>query len=758
MIALRKVLYYVALISGASVCGLLLGLWFVYGNNFLAKIYQDPRWEETLAANVIDKFATSSTDGFYKPLRTQQIVIPQEGKMVHADLAGMKIFLYENGEQVNEFPIVSKGKPGSFWETPTGEYRVLSRETTHFSSIGSVWMPYSIGFFGNFFIHGWPTYPSGEPVPEGFSGGCIRMNTDDAEKIYTFVAHQTPVIVTDVSGLTLVDRGYVDLRHQKPPQVSAQAFLIADLDNQHVFLERDRETPRSIASVTKLMTGVISLEAINQEKEITITDADVAIYGNGELKAGETYLAKDLLSPLMLPSSNDAAYAIARTLGIGHFVNLMNKKAEALHLAGTHFSDPSGLERENMSTPEDLLYLLRYVRDVRTPLLNLTRKPEVTFETELEKHTWKNVTWRKDDPRFIGGKIGYTDASGQTLVGLFRLQMSEFETRDIGVVVLGSQGAQQDVETLVSWVKANFIYGNTLAEEEKNTKENKDGKVSLLFVGDIMMDRGIRKIVEREAPGNYLYMYEYVKDALASRDITFGNLEGPISDRGTKAGSIYSFRMDPKATDALSSVGFDIVSVSNNHMGDYGREAFDDTLSYLKKFSVAYTGGGVNIQKAREPTLIERNGIKIGFLGFSDVGPSWMAASQSLSGIALADREIVSSTVLQAKSKADILVVSFHFGEEYQTRSSARQQELARTAIDAGAKIVAGHHPHVAQEIEKYKDGVIAYSFGNFIFDQAFSEDTKKALAMEVIVDAKNIISYKEIPVIFKENYRPTFQ
>ncbi|MEK7649560.1 MAG: CapA family protein [Patescibacteria group bacterium] len=748
-------------IAGAVLGGIVLGIvGFIAADRFEGSLFARELARNAFV-NTLDPLRTETGEEFfYQPLSTRRPRIPQTGRAVHADLASMTLALYENGLKITEVPIISKGKPGSFWETPTGEYRALTKEENHFSSIGQVWMPYSISFFGNFFVHGWPTYPSGDPVPEGFSGGCIRLKTEDAKTVYEFVSHQTPIIVTEDAPSTVGERGYIALRNTRPPALSADAYLVADIDSNYVFLEKNRSEQRPIASITKLMTAIISLEAINQEREIAIDKNDLDIHGDsGSLGEGETFTAKQLLAPLLLSSSNDAAYALANITGRGRFVELMNKKAEALQLESTRFSDPSGLEMTNVSTPEELAYLIKYIRNERAPLLTLSRQRTAKLETNQKEHIWYNFNWHSVDEEFLGGKIGYTSAAGKTMVALFRLPVSEFATRDIVVVVLGSNDQESDVRKLVAWVKANFVYGS-LSDEKPATAApvvsdlQRDEPIKLLFTGDIMMDRGIRNTVDRNR-GDYLFPFEHVVEKLRGADLTFGNLEGPISDVGKKQGSIYSFRMDPAVTKALYDVGFDAVSLANNHMGDYGREAFEDTMRRLRRAGIEYTGAGWNAKEASEVTVLERGGARLGFLGFSDVGPKWIEVGDTLSGIAIADAEDVKAAVRQARDKVDILIVSFHFGEEYETRSRRNQQELARAAIDAGASIVIGHHPHVAQEIEQYRNGVIAYSLGNFIFDQAFSPDTKEALMFEVTIKNKRIDDFEAIPIHFNTDFQP---
>ena len=698
---------------------------------------------------------------FYKPLLHSEVTIPETGKAVLVDLGTMTLTLYQDSSIKEEYPIKSKGRPGSLWETPTGEYRVLTKEKNHFSSIGEVWMPYSIGFFGNFFIHGWPTYDSGNPVAEGFSGGCIRVETDYAELVYSFVDNATPIIVTDSSARRVGELGYLEIQKKDPPRISAESFLVADLDSGYVFVEKNRDEKRTIASITKLMSAVVSLEAVNQEKRIEINKSDLDIYGDsGSLEEGEVFTARNLLAPLLLSSSNDAAFALSRILGTNYFVRLMNEKASAIGLVNTHFSDPAGLGVENKSTTDDLLQLLRYIRDVHEPLLSISSRDQIKLPTNKSTHTWFNFNWESDDVTFVGGKVGYTDAAGKTMVSLFRLPMAEFTDRDIGIVVLGSDDNVSDIQKLRDWTVSNFVYGSTIEEVTSArvlpdiVEDERD--IELLFVGDIMMDRGVESMVHAYGEGDYDYPLEHVSGMLRGADITFGNLEGPISDKGEQKGSIYSFRMNPAVVKTLYDSGFDVLSLANNHMGDYGHEALEDTFRRLTRAGISYSGAGWNKKEAETPVIIERGGKRVGYLAFSDVGPNWIRAGEASSGIAIATKELITRVIRQAEGSVDILVVSFHFGEEYETNSNTKQQFLAHAAIDAGANIVVGHHPHVSQEIETYKGGVIAYSLGNFIFDQAFSKDTSEGLVLQVIIGEGGKVKDVEPTYIdFNQRFQP---
>lgn len=213
--------------------------------------------------------------------------------------------------------------------------------------------------------------------------------------------------------------------------------------------------------------------------------------------------------------------------------------------------------------------------------------------------------------------------------------------------------------------------------------------------------------------------------------------------------------MSPEVVGAIRSAGFDVLSVANNHAGDWGRVALSDTLSLLRQHGIEAAGGGMNRAEAEAVRTIERRGVKIGFLAFSDVGPAYLAAGTTTAGILLVRDSIFKSIVRRAAGECDILVVSFHFGEEYQSRSNRRQQILARAAVEEGADIVVGHHPHVIQEIERYRRGLIVYSLGNFIFDQNFSEATMRGLLLTVKAGKKGVRHYDTTVVEIDSKFVP---
>ncbi len=292
-----------------------------------------------------------------------------------------------------------------------------------------------------------------------------------------------------------------------------------------------------------------------------------------------------------------------------------------------------------------------------------------------------------------------------------------------------------------------------MAYQQSVAKKLKDQKYSMLFVGDIMLSRSVAKKIYES--GNPLFPFLESADFLRSADITFGNLEGPISERGTNQGSVYSFRDDPKTVDALTYAGFDVMSLANNHILDWGNVALQDTLELLHDRGIQTIGAGRNDAEANAAAIVKLGNAKIAFLGYTKTYPKTLKATPRSGGISDFDEGRIKKVIEEAKRLADIVVVSFHWGVEYRKRSTLEQQNLAHSMIDWGADIIVGHHPHVVEEVERYKNGWIAYSLGNFVFDQDFSRETMESIALKATIKNKKIVDIVSIPININSDFQP---
>lgn len=294
---------------------------------------------------------------------------------------------------------------------------------------------------------------------------------------------------------------------------------------------------------------------------------------------------------------------------------------------------------------------------------------------------------------------------------------------------------------------------NSIPAEEEFPVDSEETRV--VFVGDIMLDRGVALQIRRNGE-DFRFPFLRIADWLNEAEIVFGNLEGPVSDRGRDAGGLYSFRFNPGVIEGLAFAGFDVLSIANNHIWDWGRDALTDTVSFLDEKGIKTVGAGKDSEEANRPAVLETNGTRIGFLAYTNLYPDGLVARGNYPGVSDLGKAVAAVEAL--KKETDIVVVSIHWGEEYQSRSNRTQQELGRSIIETGADLVIGHHPHVVQEVERYKDGWIVYSLGNFIFDQGFSEETMRGLAAEAVIKDRRIVGLNLYRVKLNEHFQPALE
>jgi poly-gamma-glutamate synthesis protein (capsule biosynthesis protein) len=275
--------------------------------------------------------------------------------------------------------------------------------------------------------------------------------------------------------------------------------------------------------------------------------------------------------------------------------------------------------------------------------------------------------------------------------------------------------------------------------------------ITLLFVGDIMLSRSVAKQMEKY--GDYRYPFLKIAGLTRSADLTFGNLEGPISAGGLNQGSIYSFRAKPEVVEGLMLAGFDVLSLANNHIWDWGSEALSDTIDILKKNGIEPVGAGKNYLEANSPAIKETSGTKIAFFAYTNLYPESLEAGFDSLGISSFNLEEIKGKISQMKKsgEADIVVVSLHWGEEYKREANRYQRDTAESLAESGADLIIGHHPHVIQEIENG----IAYSLGNFVFDQSFSEETMEGAVLKVVIKDKKISEIIPLKIKINDTFQP---
>ncbi|MBU1088684.1 CapA family protein, partial [Patescibacteria group bacterium] len=279
-------------------------------------------------------------------------------------------------------------------------------------------------------------------------------------------------------------------------------------------------------------------------------------------------------------------------------------------------------------------------------------------------------------------------------------------------------------------------------------------KVSLIAVGDIMLSRTVAQKIKQNGPD---YPFTKTTNLLQSADLLFGNLETPLTEGPVVNSGEMLFRADPTLAQTLKKYNFSILSLANNHTPNFGNKGLLDTFQYLSQAGIKYVGAGQNQTKAAQPQYIKKNGIKFAFLAYndSDVVPLSYFATPNSPGTNPMNLDSLKSHIKTAKQKADFVIVSMHSGNEYVNNPNQSQINFAHTAIDAGAEIVIGHHPHTIQILEKYKNKFIFYSLGNFIFDQMWSQQTRQGLTIKILFNQNEIEKIDLIPILINDYCQP---
>jgi len=257
--------------------------------------------------------------------------------------------------------------------------------------------------------------------------------------------------------------------------------------------------------------------------------------------------------------------------------------------------------------------------------------------------------------------------------------------------------------------------------------------VQLLFVGDLMFDRGVR--IHAEKNGSNEFIFNKITPILLENDLVVANLEGPITDAksmsvtaGPTQPESITFTFDPSLAKTLFDQNIRIVDVGNNHILNFGVPGVETTEKYLTQAGVEYFGA----PQTKESIIKEIGGIKIAFVSYN---------YYEFRGDLAKAQKATHDEIIRVKPLSDIVVVFCHWGDEYKLKNNAEQKNLAHEFIDRGADLVIGSHPHVIQNIEEYNGKRIYYSLGNFIFDQDFNENVKNGLGVVVRInkETKNL-------------------
>jgi poly-gamma-glutamate synthesis protein (capsule biosynthesis protein) len=276
---------------------------------------------------------------------------------------------------------------------------------------------------------------------------------------------------------------------------------------------------------------------------------------------------------------------------------------------------------------------------------------------------------------------------------------------------------------------------------------------TLLFVGDVMLSRAVGARMEKQR--DWTLPFKEIAETLRAADLRFCNLECPVSDTGRNLHHLYSFRADPRALAGLEAAGFNVVSQANNHTYDWGPQALLDSLERLHAAGIHTVGAGQNSLAAHYPAVVNVDGLRVAFLAYVAIDPKEAAAGVDRPGVAWLDPAQALADIRFARPLADLIIVCPHWGVEYAVMPARDQVVLAHQMIDAGADMIVGSHPHVVQPVERYHDRWIAYSLGNFVFDQ-MNPATHRGLMLKAAVRDKNIIDVVQVPININSVFQAT--
>ncbi|MCS6801440.1 MAG: CapA family protein [Dehalococcoidia bacterium] len=263
---------------------------------------------------------------------------------------------------------------------------------------------------------------------------------------------------------------------------------------------------------------------------------------------------------------------------------------------------------------------------------------------------------------------------------------------------------------------------------------------TLIVTGDVIPARYVN--YKLTARGDFIYPFRATIDVLKDGDVRFINLEAPLLRRCPVVTSGYQFCGDVRFVEALKWAAIDMVNLANNHAGDYGVEGVEETIAHLKAANIGVTGRG-------EIAYLDVRGVRFAFLGYNGIGVRF-------------DREKIRRQVAEARRAATVVVVQFHWGKEYVSTPAIEPgvadddpREIGRLAIDAGADLVVGNHPHVVQGIEIYQGKLIAYSHGNFLFDQMFQRDVREGVIGRYVFYDRWLVSAHYFPTLLDDYTQP---
>jgi poly-gamma-glutamate synthesis protein (capsule biosynthesis protein) len=295
----------------------------------------------------------------------------------------------------------------------------------------------------------------------------------------------------------------------------------------------------------------------------------------------------------------------------------------------------------------------------------------------------------------------------------------------------------------VKEIKIPKVTLETVFEKENDFKDlSGDKLIRLTATGDVIPARGVNWLVVSKK--DFTYPFQKTADFLKNSDLTLINLEAPLISNCPLLSTGFTFCGDSRHIEGLLFAGVDVANISNNHIGNFGSSGITQTKTLLDSNSIGWSGFG-NL------AIKEVKGTRFGFLGYNGVGPK-------------INREQAAKEISESRPKVDVLIISVHWGDEYvaipQIAPGVAPDnpiEIGHLFIDSGADLVIGNHPHWVQGVELYKDKLITYAHGNFIFDQTWSEETQEGVVGTYTFYGESLVNASYKPIVVDKSYQPVF-
>jgi len=272
-------------------------------------------------------------------------------------------------------------------------------------------------------------------------------------------------------------------------------------------------------------------------------------------------------------------------------------------------------------------------------------------------------------------------------------------------------------------------------------------------VGEIILSRGVAERIIKYK--DVLYPFRKITDMIKTGDYTIATLEAPLTKDCVYDGDTMVFCGDDSYIEGLPFAGIDLVSMAANHIKDYGDAGIEETIGLLDERNIAHVGAGMNSAQARNAVITEINGVKYGYLGYNAVVPNTYAATENSAGSAWANIDEMTEDITTLRPNVDMLIVMAHWGVEYTNQPSEHQKEIAHVAIESGADLIIGDHPHWVQGVEFYNGKFILYGIGNFVFDQMWSQETREGIILKLYTYGKTLKALKFIPTVIDDYAQP---